>query len=419
MTMSATMLDRGRLRILLLVYGDLGPRVTGPEIRGLGLARTLARRHEVTVAIGDGSGEAGDGIRVVPATRRRLAREAIRHDAFIAPSIPPYVLALKSLGSLLTITDQYDPIDLEQGTLTGRHAAAAIRDARAARRLQLAYADVVLCANDAQRRSLTGEIDSLDRRGSGPDVAVVPFGLPPAPAASSRRPLRERFPEIPPGDRIVLWWGSVWRWLDAETAIRAVAALDGVSLVITAGPPRGRTENVNDAEAARDLARSLGVLGRSVFFLDEWIPYEDRHHYLLEADAGVTLHRATPEAALAARARYMDYLWCGLPCVLARGDEWAQRFGEAGFATLVPPQEPEAVRQALSELLEEPGARAAARDAGVSLAATLSWDAAVRPLEDALERAPRPRRLRSRASLGLLGAVSAEYVRRGRDAVAT
>ena len=48
--------ERG-MRILMLVYGRLGEHISGPEIRGLALARELAVRHEVTVAIGDGSGE--------------------------------------------------------------------------------------------------------------------------------------------------------------------------------------------------------------------------------------------------------------------------------------------------------------------------------------------------------------------------
>ena len=68
--------------------------------------------------------------------------------------------------------------------------------------------------------------------------------------------------------------------------------------------------------------------------------YERRGEYLQEADLGLTLHRDTEEAPLAARARHMDYLWAGLPCVLGRGDETAQRFASAGFAGLVEPGSP-------------------------------------------------------------------------------
>jgi hypothetical protein len=191
-----------------------------------------------------------------------------------------------------------------------------------------------------------------------------------------------------------------------------------VRLVVTAGPPRRQVQNLNEAEAARELARSLGVMGKSVFFIDEWIPYAERHHYLLEADAGLTLHRSTPEAALAARARYMDYLWCGLPCVLGRGDEWADDFAEAGFASLVAPGDPAAVREALTGLLGDGAAHERARAAGARLAGTRSWDAAVRPLESAIAAAPVARPLPTTTSLGLLRAVGAEYARLGRDSIA-
>jgi glycosyltransferase involved in cell wall biosynthesis len=115
----------------------------------------------------------------------------------------------------------------------------------------------------------------------------------------------------------------------------------------------------------------------------------------------------------------MDYLWAGLPCVLARGDELADEFGAAGFATLVPPRDPHAVREALLRLLGEDEALTRARGAAARLAGSFEWDAAVQPLEQALAAAPPVRPLRPRASLGLLRAVGAEYLRLGRDALAT
>ena len=179
------------MRILLLVYGDLGRSLTGPEIRGLALARALATRHEVTVAIGDGTGDAGAGIRVVSSARRTVAREALRHDMVMAPSIPPYVLALKGVRPLVAVSDQYDPVELEVATLNGSEASTGLRAMKAARRLQLAYADVVLCANEAQRSPALHQLDGLARK-RGPAArrrgSVRPAGAPEAePSASAAR----------------------------------------------------------------------------------------------------------------------------------------------------------------------------------------------------------------------------------------
>jgi glycosyltransferase involved in cell wall biosynthesis len=224
-----------------------------------------------------------------------------------------------------------------------------------------------------------------------PPLCVVPFGIDDPPAQTRMCPLRERFPEqISPGDRIVLWWGSLWRWLDAESAIRAVASLAStnpeVKLVLTAGqPPNQEMERHSTVSEAKRLAGELGVLDHSVLFLDSWIPFERRGDYLMEADLGLTLHRGTEEAPLAARARYMDYLWAGLPCVLGRGDETAARFEEAGFASLVGAESPTEVARAIVSLLDDSSLREARR-AGRRLGEEYRWERTAAPLLDAVRQ---------------------------------
>jgi glycosyltransferase involved in cell wall biosynthesis len=216
----------------------------------------------------------------------------------------------------------------------------------------------------------------------------VPFGIDEGSPPSAGSPLRDRFPQIEAGDSVVLWWGSLWRWLDAETAIRAVASLAGsrpdVKLVFTAGrAPNGDAERHSVLVEARALAAELGVLDRSVLFLDEWVPFARRGDYIADADVGLTLHRDTEEATLAARARYMDYLWSGLPCVLGRGDETAESFERSGFATLVEAGSPNATADAILALLE-PAARAAAVAAGARLAEEFRWRRVAVPLVAAI-----------------------------------
>jgi glycosyltransferase involved in cell wall biosynthesis len=224
----------------------------------------------------------------------------------------------------------------------------------------------------------------------------------------------------------VLWWGSVWRWLDAETPVRAFARMvdsrPDIKLVITAGKSSSQSaERLFDAtEEIRGLADELGVLGRTVLFLDEWIPYEKRYDYLREADIGLTLHRHADEARLAARARYMDYLAAGLPCVLGRGDEAAEEFGATGFATLLDDPDPARLTATLVALADEPGALAAARAAGEELAARHRWSTVGAKLRaavaDAAAEWPSPR---PAAVPTLLGDTGGYYVRRLIDRLAT
>lgn len=400
-------------RVLVLVPGALGERLSGPEIRAVRLARAMSAEHEVTLmAPGAGGGE-HEGLPVVPFSRRRLLREARRHDVLMASTVPPFALALKRRLKLFTVSDQYDPVELELGTLAAG-ADRARATARAARRLQLRSADLVLCAGERQRQLLEAEIESLGPA-VDPPLRNVPFGIDADPPASERHPLRERFPQIEVGDRVVLWWGSLWRWLDAETAIRAVASLSvsrpDVKLVFTAGrPPNGDAERHSALAEARRLAAELGVLDRSVLFLDEWIPYAQRGDYLRDADVGLTLHRDTEEASLAARARYMDYLWTGLPCVLGRGDETAERFEAGGFATLVAAGTPDATAAAILALLEEPRREMAAA-AGRRLADEFRWQRVAAPLPAAL-RELTPQASSPRRTSPQLGRTTSYYARR-------
>jgi glycosyltransferase involved in cell wall biosynthesis len=420
--MTSTPEEQPRLRILVGILGGAGAQVAGPEIRGWALARALSEHHDVTVALHDPPSDERDGIRLVPFQRRTLIREARRHDAVIAPILPPYLFAALRNTPTVTVSDQYDPIHLELAVFREDHKGIGrvIDSQRMIRDVQLRFADIVSCAGERQRELLQGDIDALaGPRATPPAVVNVPFGLPPAPAQSSDHPLRAHFPEIGPDDPVVLWWGKVWKWFDAASAIKAFAIVarqrPDARMVISAGKaPTARFDRSERTEDARELARELGLLGRNVFFLDEWTPYDGRHAYLQDADVGFVLHADTPEAPFAARARYMDYLWTALPCVLADGDEIADRFGASGFASLVSPGDVEGAAAAVLHLIEDAGARERAQVAGRALADEYRWSALVRPLATAIEERVADQRTTPRPAR-MLASVGRYYVRRTVD----
>ena len=232
-----------RRRVLVHAAGELGDCLAGPEIRALEFAKALSSEYDVTLAaVRSRSGER-DGIPVVPSSRRSLLREARGHDAVLSACLPPYLLAMRALlHGPLTIADLYDPHEQELATLEdGRERTRALQARAAIQALHLRHADVVLCASEPQREELRRSARALRSPTSG-RLAVLPFGLPDPPAPTGRRPLHERFPQLCDGDTVVLWWGTPWRWLDAETPIRALARIAGsrpdLKLVITAGKPR-------------------------------------------------------------------------------------------------------------------------------------------------------------------------------------
>ena len=192
-----------------------------------------------------------------------------------APVIPPYLLAALSGTVTITVSDRYDPIDLELSAFANRRGASReLASQQAIRDVQLRFADVISCAGERQRTRILEDLMPIARDGT-PQVVNVPFGLSEPPPASSERPLRDRLPAIGARDPLVLWWGKVWIWFDAETAIRAfelvVQRRPDERLVISAGKaPSARADGLAATEEARQLASRLGLLDQSIFFLDEW-----------------------------------------------------------------------------------------------------------------------------------------------------
>jgi hypothetical protein len=337
-----------------------------------------------------------EGMRVVPRTRRRLLAEVLRHDVVVAPVLPPFAFAALAPRRCLRVADLYDPVELEVG-LAGDDAAArrAVGLRTAGRRMHLRRADVVLCANERQRERARDDLRALGRAGEGPLLLTVPMGLPDPPAepAPGGHALRDRFPAIGPDDPVVVWWGSVWRWLDGPTAVRAIGLLarrrPDVRLVVTAGRPgAAATAGLDAAGELRELARREGLLDEHVFLLDDWVPFAERAAFLRDADVGIALHADTAEAPLAARSRYMDLVWASLPAILTAGDEVADRLAAAGAARLVPPGDAVAVADALDVVLGDAAGRAAMRRACAEVAETLRWPRAVAPLLDAIRALP-------------------------------
>jgi glycosyltransferase involved in cell wall biosynthesis len=415
---SSTTATGARLRILVMSPGAVEGKLTGPEIRSLEFARALSALHEVVISTPSPSVSRLGALRVVGAGRAGIVREAARADVVISACMPPYLLALKRVLRFVAVADLYDPMEHELATIA--HAGRRSREQQKRAdilEMQLRSADLILCANAPQAQDLRAAAAAAQL--AIPDPVVVPFGIPAPPPPSTSTPLHDRFPQLRADDHLILWWGSPWRWLDLETVIRAVAEIsrtrDDVKLVVTAGrPPNPQLDQFDATDAARELARELGVLGSQVLLLEEWVPYDNRHEYISEASVGITLPRAHEEAGLAARSRCMDYLWAGLPCILASNEEVAAEWSAAGFATLIDSPQPTELARLLTGLFDDPGTLERAREGGQELRAGRQWQAVTVALLDAVAAAQR-RTAGALETTLLVGASGRYYVREAAD----
>lgn len=388
----------GSARPVVFVSHDrIGPSMAGPGIRYWELARVVARHCPVRVAAPAGSRPPDDGPDLVCYDPSRLETlwpliqpaRALVVQAPLLDGLP----ALAALRLPLAI-DLYDPTileDLERARQDPR-LIPPVAEWRQ-RWLSLFQAgDFFLCASERQRDLWLGMLllaGRVNRWTYGHDptlrrlIDVVPMGLPATPPPRGGG-LKGRQPGIAPTDRVVLWGGGLWDWLDPLTLVRAVpqvVARHPTLRVVFLGTrhPNPRVSPMAVVEAVRTLARDLGLLDRHVFFI-EWVPYAERARLLGEADVGVSLHSATLEAHYAYRVRLLDYLWAGLPMVVTAGDVLSAEIAQEGLGIAVPPGDVDAVARALNGLLDQPDLRERLRPRFQEVAARHTWERVAGPL---------------------------------------
>lgn len=253
--------------------------------------------------------------------------------------------------------------------------------------------DFFICASERQRDYWLGWLHAQKRL--NPDtyrqdptfrklIDCVPFGLPSTPPKQNRPVLKGVVPGIASNDKVILWSGGLWDWLDPLTVIRAMAALVPTHpelklYFMGTRHPNPIVSGMTMPETALTLARDLGLLERSVFFGD-WVPYSDRADYLLEADLSVVTHPDHIETHFSFRTRVLDCIWAGIPLIITEGDamaDWVRAYG-LGFTT--PARDVQSLAKAIEKILSMGGKQVFAHSFD-GLRDSLCWDKVIGPLE--------------------------------------
>ncbi len=372
-TMSAFPTEGAHGRNVLVITGDpIGPRMAGPAIRAWNMAAALSRENVVTLVTTSKLEpvEAPFELALVRAgDDRAMARYESAADVIVFQGHAMAMFRTLAESQKVIVVDIYDPMHLEQleqaRELPPATWAKQVEDATSVLNEQMLRGDFFLCASERQRYLFLGQLAALGRVNPStyegdPDLegllSVVPFGLPDEEPVHRRASLRGVVPGIDERSRILVWGGGLYNWFDPETLIRAVASVsaahDDVRLFFQGTKhPHPDVPEMEIVSRSRELARELGVLDRSVFFNDSWVPYDERQNYLLEADAGVSTHFSHVETTFSFRTRILDYLWAGLPMVVTEGDSFADLVEREGLGVVVPAGDPDALAAAIEKVL--------------------------------------------------------------------
>jgi glycosyltransferase involved in cell wall biosynthesis len=334
-------------KLLLITLEPISKSMAGPAIRMIELARQLDSQFDVTVFSPHGGEHEfqlteTDKFRViVGASKSELEELAIDSDIlFIQANVLKPYPKLAQINKYL-IVDLYDPylfsllVQYQDDPAT---ASSSYRLMHQVLEKHMLCADFFVCASERQRDYWLGRFCALGRIDPAmykfdPSlrklIDVVAFGLSNQKPEKSGRGLRDDIAGISKNDFVLLWGGGVWDWFDPLTVIKAVAKLskkrEDIKLVFMGiKSPNPKVPLMEMAVKAQALAADLGVINKKVFFSEQWIPYEQRVNYLLDADVAVSAHYDLIETRFSFRTRILDYLWAGLPILTTGGDQLAE-----------------------------------------------------------------------------------------------
>ena len=400
-------------RVALWSTDPVGERMAGPGIRYHRLSTELAKRFDVTL-IGPTTGGVRSAGYAYRSASEVMAGADLPADVVIAQRLPLRLARSLHRRGTRIIYDLYVPSLIEGAAhLAGQRESSEVAHARyselrAVQRFALEIGDAFICASERQRDLWLGSLSGLGR--IDPDVYardpslrslidVVPFGLELEHGSHAAPAIRGVVDGISASDRLLLWGGGVWNWLDPLTVIEAVSRLS-VSMTdlrlffLGLAHPSPEVEAMSMARRAVEHARQLGVEGNHVFFNRDWVPYDRRLDFFREADLGVSAHLDTVEGRFAFRTRMLDHFAVGTPVVATSGDVLSELVVDRGLGRVVAPGDVDGWVVALGELLEHPAELIERRSNVLAVRDELSWERVAEPLVRLVRAVPHPVRRR-------------------------
>lgn len=371
--------------------------MAGPAIRAWEMAKALHGVTEVRLISTQASTLDHPSFPVQFASESELREHIAWADVLVFQG---HVLAMFpwiSKEKLIIVADIYDPMHLEtleQGKdLNAKDRENLIIQTTEVLNAQIERADYMLCASEKQRDLWLGQLAAMYRINpytydSDPSLRnlldIAPFGISDEAAVQTRHAIKGVVPGIEADDDVIIWGGGVYNWFDPLTLIRAV------DLLVEKHPklklyflgvkhPNPLVPAMRIATETMALASSLGLTDKHVFFNTEWVDYEDRVNYLLDADLGVSTHFDHVETAFSFRTRILDYLWAGLPIVATDGDTFANIIRDNSLGVVVPPEDVEALAAAIETSLYSPDHEQFSANSK-SYGERMKWTNTLRPL---------------------------------------
>jgi GT2 family glycosyltransferase/glycosyltransferase involved in cell wall biosynthesis len=405
-----------QVRVLVITGDSIGTKMAGPAIRAWNIAEHLSSRCEVRLVTWNVANRPSSSFEVFHVDVNDNAGMHVHEkwaDVILVQGYALHHYHCLSVTKKILVADLYDPMHLEQLEQGRDHGLdrwqAQISSATEVLNEQIAKADFFLCASEKQRAFWLGQLAGMGRVNaltyeadhSLEDlIAVVPFGLESQVPVQTRHAIKGAVPGIGPDDKVIVWGGGIYNWFDTATLIRAMRIVaddhpDAKLFFLGVAHPNPDVPEMAIVTKTRRLADELDLTDKNVFFNREWVALDDRHNYLLDADAGVSTHYEHVETMFSFRTRILDYLWAKLPMVTTRGDSFAELIDGAPVGITVPELDADALAAAIVRVLYDLDFREIVLEQLSTVREDFTWE---RVLEPVLRFATHPEKAPDHAS---------------------
>lgn len=388
-------------KILIYTTNHVGEKMAGPAIRAWELAKALSKKHEVTLVTSSESEAEPEFFSIIEKNNPLFKEKLKDADLFITQNLTlSLALQIKKYGVKVLI-DAYDPLPLEVLELF-KHDPLSIRNEWQASSInQLIFnfqmADAIICASEKQRDLWIGFLlghqlitpKKYDQETSLRHfIDVVPFGLSSTHPQKTGPGLKDAL-KLKESDKILLWGGGIWNWFDPLVLIRAMGIIskerNDIKLVFMGiKTPDPTVPEMAMSQKAITLASDLGLIGESVFFNHEWVPYEERQNHLLDATIGVSTHFDHLETRFSFRTRLLDYLWADLPIISTEGDSFAEIIEKEHLGKIIPYEDEKIAAKTILNLIDDHKEIAQIKENCRKIRAQYYWESVVLPIEKLL-----------------------------------
>ena len=312
--------------------------LSGPGSRLWEISQALKRKgHKITIAeLSHEKDYTKEGVKFIDWDTQRLKNIDKEFDVAFLPLSVYMNQYFDRINKIPTIVDLSTPIAIEaMAHSIGDKDKFFLNDGLLPTFKALENGDYFICSNNAQKYFYLGMITLLGINNFNTDLIQIAQLAPKKVKKGKSKSILAK--HVGKNKKILLFMGGLYSWYDYKTPILAMEKVikkqKNVVLVfvgaLNPNIPELTKENYNNA---KNLAKSLDLLDKSVFFID-WVNASDRASVYAESDLAIVTSQDTTESVISYRMRIIDYLQANLPIVCTRNDELStfiekQKLGE-------------------------------------------------------------------------------------------